>query len=152
MKYKLVFTLLAVVAGMHHMAALPENKVSADSAVAVSADTLIGRAKLRTGFKELDMGLFAKDEEKQQEVWIYNDGDGPLVVTSVRSDCGCTAADYPHDPIAPGDSAAMKVRFSARGRQPGTFRKMLRIRSNAGNRLEVMFVKGIVKRPLRRED
>lgn len=96
----------------------------------------------------MDLGSIPLDSVKYGEVWVHNRGDEPLVITQVFTDCSCTAAEYAKDPIAPGDSAVLRVGFNSRGRGPGSFRKVVRIRSNARNRTELLFIKGKIKRPM----
>lgn len=46
-----------------------------------------------------------------------NTGDKPLIIRSVRPSCGCTAADPPKEPIAPGAEGAIKASFNSNGRE-----------------------------------
>lgn len=103
---------------------------------------------LHLGSKEMDLGSIPLDSVKYGEVWVHNRGAEPLVITQVFTDCSCTATEYAKDPIEPGDSAVLRVRFNSRGRGPGSFRKVVRIRSNARNRTELLFIKGKIKRPM----
>ncbi len=105
---------------------------------------------LRFGSQEVDLGAIPVDTIKKGEVWIHNDGDEPLLITQVFTDCGCTATEYVKDPIAPGDSSLMTVSFNSWHRSPGNFRKVVRVRSNANRKAFLLFVKGRVKRPLRK--
>jgi len=45
-----------------------------------------------------------------------NTGDKPLIIQSVSPSCGCTVADYPKEPIAPGAEAQIKGSFDSKGR------------------------------------
>ncbi len=119
------------------------------AAVAMAATPASGPS-LQLGSREVDLGFVAVDSVSHGDVWVYNKGDEPLVITQVFTDCGCTATEYAKDLIAPGDSAILKVSFNSRGRSPGSFRKAVRIRSNARNRTQILFVKGRVKRPVRK--
>ncbi|WP_353847006.1 DUF1573 domain-containing protein [Parabacteroides sp.] len=62
------------------------------------------------------------------------------------SDCGCTVPSWDKTAVAPGQSGMIRVRFNTKGRLPGEFRKIIRIRSNAVNRLEAVFIEGKVAR------
>jgi hypothetical protein len=46
-----------------------------------------------------------------------NTGDLPLLITGTRSGCGCTAGDYPKDPIKPGEQGKISVVFNSSGRK-----------------------------------
>jgi hypothetical protein len=46
-----------------------------------------------------------------------NTGDKPLIIRSVRPGCGCTAAEPPKEPIAPGAEGVINASFNSEGRQ-----------------------------------
>ena len=46
-----------------------------------------------------------------------NSGAKPLVITSVIPGCGCTVADYPKEPIAPGAEGEITGSFDSHGRE-----------------------------------
>lgn len=51
--------------------------------------------------------------------WKFkNTGDKPLIIADVRGSCGCTIADKPEEPIAPGKEGVIKARFSSQGQGP----------------------------------
>lgn len=45
-----------------------------------------------------------------------NTGDKPLIIQTVSPGCGCTVADKPERPIAPGNEAEIKGEFDSNGR------------------------------------
>ncbi len=109
-------------------------------------------AKLTLVSDEIDMGSFEATEIREGSVTIRNDGDSALLILRVTSDCGCTVPSYPQDEIMPGDTASIKVRFNGKGREPGGFKKVIRISSQCGEeRLRnLLFVKGKILRPIRK--
>ena len=46
-----------------------------------------------------------------------NAGKVPLLITNARSTCGCTVPDWPKEPIEPGDSGEIKVKFNTTGKK-----------------------------------
>jgi uncharacterized protein DUF1573 len=51
--------------------------------------------------------------------WKFkNAGDKPLIVSDVRGTCGCTVADKPNEPVAPGQEGTIKARFNSQGQGP----------------------------------
>lgn len=46
-----------------------------------------------------------------------NTGNSPLVITGIRSGCGCTVGDYPKDPVRPGEGGRISVVFNSAGRR-----------------------------------
>lgn len=111
----------------------------------VSAD-----AHLTLVTDEIDMGEMTADESREQTVKFINDGDEPLEIERVTTDCGCTVADYPLHEILPGEEGEIKISFSGRGREPGSFKKIVRVRSNASEGRKLIFVKGKIILPIRK--
>lgn len=70
---------------------------------------------------------------------------------TVFSDCGCTVPEFSREPVKPGDEGEITVRFNGKGRPHGSFKKIVRVRSNALNSLAVAFVEGRIARPVRRK-
>ncbi len=94
----------------------------------------------------LDLGKVRPSKNYKGEIRIANGGDSPLVIRRVFSDCGCTVADFPRGPIAPGDTAAIKITYNSGPRSIGPFVRTLRVETNTERRRNVVFVKGEVKR------
>lgn len=59
-----------------------------------------------------------------------NTGDAPLVIISATASCGCTAPTFPKQPLAPGDTAVINVKFNPKG-QRGEFIKSVIVKSNS---------------------
>lgn len=72
-------------------------------------------------------------------------GDGPVVLLSATTDCGCTRAEFPKRPLRPGDMAEVKVVFAAKDK--GNFYKTMRLRLHTGGREQAveLKVRGTVK-------
>jgi hypothetical protein len=78
------------------------------------------------------------------EFVITNTGDEPLVIQSAKASCGCTVPSFPKEPIAPGASATITVKYDTK--RPGSINKSIKITSNATNASEkVIFIKGQVQ-------
>lgn len=69
---------------------------------------------------------FCEGEVQLYEYPFKNTGHVPLVITSVRSGCGCYVPQWPKEPIAPGDSGVIKGRYNSLGR-PGKFQRSLTV-------------------------
>lgn len=57
---------------------------------------------------------------------LVNTGDEPIVILNARANCGCTRPEYSREPIAPGDTATVRVGFDPTGR-PGRFMKYVNV-------------------------
>ena len=78
-----------------------------------------------------DYGNIAYDANGECEFTITNTGTEDLIISGARGSCGCTVPTYPKEPIAPGQSAAIKVTYDTK--RPGSFKKSVTITSNASN-------------------
>ncbi len=76
-----------------------------------------------------DFGTVAQGTVIEHAFEIQNKGDQPLVVTSVKTTCGCTAAVPPGGAIQPGLSAPVTVSFDSTGFS-GPREKTVRIYTN----------------------
>lgn len=82
--------------------------------------------------------------EKVEHVFAFkNTGTAPLLLSDVQTTCGCTASEWPREPIAPGKSAQIKVTFNSTGKM-GVQNKVVTIVSNAVNSMETVKMVGNV--------
>lgn len=74
--------------------------------------------------------------DKVEHVFKFtNTGNEPLILSNVLTTCGCTATNWPRDPIAPGKSGEITVSFNSAGKM-GVQNKVVTIVSNATNSQE----------------
>lgn len=71
-----------------------------------------------------------------------NTGKEPLVLTSVRASCGCTAPSWPKDPINPGEQGEIKVRYNTT--ISGNFNKNITVTCNGNPSSTMLRIKGRV--------
>lgn len=66
----------------------------------------------------IDQDLGKVQEGQVVEIsWKFkNTGNKPLVVANVSASCGCTVAERPEQPIAPGKEGTIKAKFDSKGR------------------------------------
>ena len=64
----------------------------------------------------------------------------PLTITNVKPSCGCTVADYPKDPILPGETGEIVATYNAKG--IGPFTKTVTVYSNSSEPTIVLHLKG----------
>ena len=57
------------------------------------------------------------DGAPQETMFSYtNTGDSPLVVTDIKSTCGCTVPQgWSREPLSPGESSQFTVKFNGKG-------------------------------------
>jgi hypothetical protein len=79
----------------------------------------------------IDYGTVTKEtDEGMRKFEFTNTGDAPLVISNAKSTCGCTVPDFPKEPIMPGKSNYITVKYNM---NPGPIRKTITIETNAVN-------------------
>src|SRR5690606_962638 len=87
----------------------------------------------------------AKEGDKvSHEFEFVNDGNTPLIISSVTASCGCTTPNYPKQPIQPGEKSKIEVVFDTKN-QPGMQHKVITMFSNAHPNRTLFHLKGEVK-------
>ncbi len=78
----------------------------------------------------IDYGDVAHGSDGTREFKFTNTGTAPLVISKAYSTCGCTVPSPPKDPIAPGETGVIKVKYDT-NRAPGPIRKTITVYTNA---------------------
>ena len=60
-----------------------------------------------------DYGSIKYDADPYCTFEFKNTGNEPLIISNAKGSCGCTVPEWPKDPIKPGQSAAIKVKFDS---------------------------------------
>ena len=101
----------------------------------VSAGVLFPRTALAIGpllrisEREINFGRVDQFQQVRQKIIVRNEGDAPLVIMKIDTDCGCTAAVMADSVIAPGREAPVEIAFSTGDRQ-GEQHKTVTIKTN----------------------
>ncbi len=104
--------------------------------------------KIEFKTKEINYGEVTKGSDGYRTFEFVNTGTEPLVISRVRSSCGCTVAEKPEKPVMPGEKGTIKVHYDTK--RVGAFRKTVTIYTNAVNEpngVVVLKVKGKVVDP-----
>lgn len=79
----------------------------------------------------IDYGTVVKGEDNGLRTFEFkNTGDQPLVITNVRSTCGCTVPSKPEKPVMPGEKGKIDVKYNM---ATGKISKSITVESNATN-------------------
>ncbi len=92
-----------------------------------------------------DYGTVPYQGDGKCEFKFTNIGKEPLILTNVRSSCGCTVPKWPREPILPGQSDIIKVEYKTN--RIGRINKTITVQSNAKTRSQVLRIKGQVLKP-----
>jgi hypothetical protein len=91
----------------------------------------------------VDYGEVKKGAEGTRELEVTNKGSQPLLLTSCNGSCGCTVPTCPREPIMPGKSAKISIKYDTN--RPGPINKQVTVLSNdPANASKVIVVKGNV--------
>lgn len=76
------------------------------------------------------------------EFVFKNIGDEPLLITNVKSSCGCTTPYWPKEAIKPGESSKIKVRYNTQ--RIGPFAKSVTVAFQNIQAPSILRIKGTV--------
>jgi hypothetical protein len=97
--------------------------------------------------REQDMGRVVQGAKVEKRFVFTNSGKSPLVISDVRSTCGCTVGkEWPKTPIAPGEGGEVTVSFDSEGRT-GAQHKTITVVANTEPASTVLTLKGEVVGP-----
>ena len=101
--------------------------------------------KMEFQYTEVDFGKH-KEGEVLDTVFVFkNTGEAPLIISKVKTSCGCTASDWPRDPVMPGDEGKIAVEFNTRGKS-GKQTKTITIHSNVKEITTTLKIHAMVER------
>lgn len=90
----------------------------------------------------IDYGTIEHNADGNREFKFTNTGKSPLIITNCKGSCGCTVPTWPKEPIAPGASASIKVKYATD--RVGPFTKTVTVTSNAKTPTKVLKITGKV--------
>lgn len=99
---------------------------------AATAQATISGAVMTFEEEKFDFGDIYQGDKVEHIFKFENTGNEALIITNVQTTCGCTAPNWPRDPVAPGQEAEIKVVFNSAGKM-GRQNKVITIVSNATN-------------------
>lgn len=90
-----------------------------------------------------DFGDIVEGEMVQHVFKFTNTGGSELVISNAVGSCGCTIPEFPRDPIQPGATEEMKVKFNSAGKS-GHQTKTVTITTNTASRKETLTIKASI--------
>jgi hypothetical protein len=91
----------------------------------------------------IDYGTIEHNANGLREFKFKNTGKEPLIISNGVGSCGCTVPEWPKEPIKPGASGVIKVKYATD--RVGAFEKTITLTSNAKTPSKVLKIKGTVK-------
>ena len=91
---------------------------------------------------EHDFGTIEQGTPQETIFKFTNTGDAPLIITDAKSSCGCTVPSPPKEPISPGETGELLVKFNGSGQNQVT--KTITITANTAKGSEILRIKAFV--------
>ncbi|MDG5489930.1 DUF1573 domain-containing protein [Psychroserpens sp. SPM9] len=88
----------------------------------------------------VDYGTIIQNSDGTRAFTFTNTGDAPLLITNVKTSCGCTVPSYSKTPIQPGEQGELKIKYDTK--KLGAFTKTITVTSNAEGGNKILKIKG----------
>lgn len=122
-------------------------KAEADPAAAkVAVVAEVPKTKISFAETTWEFGNIKQGDVVKHDFVFTNDGDNDLTLKDVKPTCGCTALDWPKEPLKPGESGVIVAQFNSRGKM-GKQYKYFTIRYNGDPEIERVAFTGTVVAP-----
>jgi len=90
-----------------------------------------------------DFGNIPRGTEVEHVFKFKNTGKAPLVIVDATSTCGCTVPSYPEEPIQPGETGELLVKYNGSGLNAVT--KVVTVKSNTEKGSETVKITAFVQ-------
>lgn len=128
-----------------HLKSKNMKKILLIAIMALVSVSVHAQAKMSFESETIDYGQIDKGSDGLRIFKFTNTGDADLVISDVKSSCGCTVPEKPKGPIAPGESSSIKVKYDTK--RVGKIRKTITVYSNAAESVKALKIKGEVLNP-----
>jgi len=111
----------------------------------VTLDQVDTQTDAQMEFEEIEwnFGEINQGESVEYAFKFTNTGSDPLIISSAKGSCGCTVPVWPREPVAPGDSGVIDVKFNSKGKK-GKQNKRVTLITNMVPSQKILTVKGQV--------
>lgn len=95
--------------------------------------------------RKVNSGTSGRNNTISARYALINQGDEPLQIKEVRTNCSCSPAFWNQKNCAPGDTLWVELKFSPKGYPPGPFTQSASVISNARNSPYLLIMEGYLK-------
>ena len=99
--------------------------------------------------KVVDYGKIEHNADGVRKFVFKNNGTNPLIIKNAKGSCGCTVPTWSREPIAPGATSEIGVKYATN--RVGKFTKTITLTTNADKRPVILTIKGEVNPPVKEE-
>jgi hypothetical protein len=85
-------------------------------------------ARLTLESDVVDYGTIDQGAEPLRVAKFTNTGTEPLIISSAKGSCGCTVPNWPKEPIMPGETSQIEIRYDTK--RTGAINKTVTVTSN----------------------
>ena len=111
----------------------------------VTTDIVENLTEIKFENELYDFGEITQGEKVKFTYKFTNVGESDLVISSAKGSCGCTVPDWPRKPIAPGESAEIRVVFNSEGKNGKQHKKVSVIANTQPSTTVVALTGNIIK-------
>lgn len=90
----------------------------------------------------VDYGTIDQGSEPLRIAKFKNTGTEPLIITGAKGSCGCTVPNWPKDPIMPGETSQIEIRYDTK--RVGPINKTVTVTTNDAVGKYTISVKGTI--------
>jgi Protein of unknown function (DUF1573) len=108
------------------------------------SEEIVGAPGIKFETLEVNFGTIKQGESFEYDFEFTNNGDADLLITDARGSCGCTVPEWPREPIAPGKTGKIHVKFNSAGKS-NQQTKTVTLYTNASPDPVTLYIKGFVK-------
>ncbi|WP_373519016.1 DUF1573 domain-containing protein [Pricia sp.] len=120
------------------------SKINSDNVAEAAQRDEVGKQIPVMEFEESehDFGTIEQGTAQETVFKFTNTGNAPLIITNATSSCGCTVPNPPKDPIAPGETGELVVKFNGSGQNQVS--KTITVNANTEKGTEILRIKAFV--------
>lgn len=120
------------------------NKIKSENVTEAAQRDEVGKKVPVMEFEESehDFGTIEQGTPQETAFKFTNTGNAPLIITNATSSCGCTVPDPPKEPIAPGETGELIVKFNGSGQNQVS--KTITVTANTEKGSEMLRIKAFV--------
>ena len=91
----------------------------------------------------VDYGTIKQNSEPLRVVKFTNTGTEPLIIKNARGSCGCTVPTWPKEPILPGETSQIEIRYATN--RIGKINKRVTITTNEDKKHIIKVLGNVLK-------
>lgn len=122
---------------------LAQEVVKKDGAAATGTMAPQSTADIKFEKMVHDYGTIKQGDNGECVFKFKNTGKEPLIITMCQGSCGCTVPQCPKDPILPGKTSEIKVKYDTQ--RVGPISKSVTVQSNAKSGTQTIQIKGNIE-------